>query len=118
MAVIVTEPTVSGRHDLERVLELCRHFTVPAGIIINKCDLNQEQATGIEAYCRANDLPLIGRLPHDAAFTQAMVRGLSISEYDAEGLRDAVAAVWNTILKLVGLQPPGNKPAVNQGTSL
>ena len=52
LAIIVTEPTVSGRHDLERVLELCKHFKIPAGVIINKCDLNQEQAEGIEAYCK------------------------------------------------------------------
>ena len=111
LAVIVTEPTVSGRHDLERVLELCRHFTIPAGIIINKCDLNQDQAAGIEKFCHASDLPIIGRLPHDAAFTQAMVQGLSITEYDTDGLRHAVTSAWHTILKLAAPQPSSDNAA-------
>jgi len=100
LAVIVTEPTVSGRHDLERVLQLCSHFKIPAGIIINKCDLHQAQAEGIEDDCRRNDLPLIGKLPHDTAVTEAMIRGLSITEYCADGLHDAVAGAWETILRL------------------
>jgi MinD superfamily P-loop ATPase len=111
LAVIVTEPTVSGRHDLERVLELCRHFTIPAGVIINKCDLNLDQATAIEQYCRARDLPLIGRLPHDAAFTQAMVRGLCITEYDSDVLSQAVASAWQTILNLAAPQQPSGHAA-------
>lgn len=101
LAVIVTEPTVSGRHDLERVIELCRHFNIPAGVIINKCDLNQEQAKGIEAYCHAHHLSLIGKLPHDMAFTQAMIQQLTITELSSNGIGAAVAAAWKNILKLL-----------------
>ncbi len=105
LAVIVTEPTVSGRHDLERVLELCRHFKIPAGVIINKCDLNLDQANDIKAYCRTQHLPLIGELPHDQVFTEAMVQGLTVTEFRPEGIGAAVEAVWHAILKL------GAKPA-------
>jgi MinD superfamily P-loop ATPase len=104
LAVIVTEPTVSGRHDLERVLELCRHFKIPAGVIINKCDLNLDQANGIKAYCQAQHLPLIGELPHDQVFTEAMVQGLTVTEFRPEGVGTAVEAIWQTILKL-GAEP-------------
>jgi MinD superfamily P-loop ATPase len=104
LAVIVTEPTVSGRHDLERVLELCRHFKIPAGVIINKCDLNLDQANGIKAYCQAQHLPLIGELPHDQVFTEAMVQGLTVTEFRPEGVGAAVEAIWHTILKL-GAEP-------------
>jgi MinD superfamily P-loop ATPase len=100
LAVIVTEPTVSGRHDLERVLELCRHFKIPAGIIINKCDLNLDQANAIKAYCQAQHLPLIGELPHDRVFTEAMVQGLTVTEFRPEGVGAMVEAVWRNILRL------------------
>lgn len=111
LAVIVTEPTVSGRHDLERVLELCRHFNITAGVIINKCDLNQDQAKGIKQYCLDNDLPLIGILPHDTAFTEAMIRGLSITEYCIDGIRQAVEKAWNNIVQLAAPQIPAEKAA-------
>jgi MinD superfamily P-loop ATPase len=111
LAVIVTEPTVSGRHDLERVLELCRHFGIPSGVIINKCDLNEGEALGIESYCRRKELPLIGKLPHDAAFTEAMIRGLSITEYSAGPLREAVESAWKTILRLSAHEPSVEKVA-------
>ena len=104
LAVIVTEPTVSGRHDLERVLELCRHFKIPAGVIINKCDLNLDQANHIKAYCQAQHLPFIGELPHDRVFTEAMVRGLTVTEFRPGGVGAAVERVWHNILKL-GAEP-------------
>lgn len=100
MAVIVTEPTVSGRHDLERVLELCRHFKIQAGVIINKCDLNLDQANDIKAYCQTQQLPLIGEVPHDQVFTEAMIQGQTVTEFQPEGAGAAVAAIWNNLLKL------------------
>ena len=106
LAVIVTEPTVSGRHDLERVLELCQHFKIPTGVIINKCDLNQAQAEGIEAYCKTHHLSLIGKLPHDMAFTEAMIQRLTITEFSSNGTRAAVESAWDNILKLAAPKPP------------
>ena len=105
LAIIVTEPTVSGRHDLERVLELCQHFKIPAGVIINKCDLNQEQAEGIEAYCQEHQLSFIGKLPHLTAFTEAMIRGLTITEFSSNGVRESVKTIWDNILKLAAPKP-------------
>ena len=105
LAIIVTEPTVSGRHDLERVLELCQHFKIPAGVIINKCDLNQEQAEGIEAYCKEHQLSFIGKLPHLTAFTEAMIRGLTITEFSSNGVRESIKTIWDNILKLAAPKP-------------
>jgi MinD superfamily P-loop ATPase len=105
LAIIVTEPTVSGRHDLERVLELCKHFDIPAGVIINKCDLNQEQAEGIEAYCQEHQLSFIGKLPHLTAFTEAMIRGLTVTEFSTNGVRESVKTIWDNILKLAAPKP-------------
>ena len=99
LAVLVTEPTVSGRHDLARVLELCRHFNIPAGVVINKCDLNQGQSHKIETFCQEHRLPLLGKLIHDTAFTEAMIRGLTITEYDPEGIGRAIGKIWKKILR-------------------
>ncbi len=101
LAVIVTEPTVSGRHDLERVLELCRHFNIPAGVVINKCDLNHEQTQAIEAFCQKHQLALLGMLPHDTAFTHAMIKGLTIAEFDPNGIGKTIRSIWHKII-----QPP------------
>ncbi|MBN2390405.1 MAG: ATP-binding protein [Anaerolineae bacterium] len=75
MALIVTEPTVSGAHDLERASGLAAHFNIPALVLLNKADLSPVQAEAIAAYCAAQSIPLVGRLPYDPAVTGAMVRG-------------------------------------------
>lgn len=75
LALIVTEPTVSGAHDLERALGLAAHFNIPAMVLLNKADLGPTQAEAIIAHCAARSVPLIGSLPYDSAVTEAMVRG-------------------------------------------
>ncbi len=97
LAVVVTEPTPSGRHDLERVMELCRHFRVPAAVIINKADLNPDQSREIEAYCRREEITLAARLPFDPAITQAMLEGKAITEYQDNGLAGRIGRAWQII---------------------
>ncbi|MEW6265256.1 MAG: ATP-binding protein [Thermodesulfobacteriota bacterium] len=104
LAVVVTEPTPSGRHDLERVLDLCRHFHIPAGVIVNKHDLNPANTKEIEAFCRERGLSVLARLPHDPAMTQAMVRGRVITEFTQGGLADLVRRAWLDIEALVNLK--------------
>jgi MinD superfamily P-loop ATPase len=80
LAVAVTEPTPSGRHDLERVADLCRHFQVTFAVILNKHDLNLDEAARIEAFCRERSYPVLARLPHDPIVTRAMIQGLVATE--------------------------------------
>ncbi|MCF8035030.1 MAG: ATP-binding protein [Desulfarculaceae bacterium] len=103
LAVIVTEPTPSGRHDLERVVELCRHFKVPAGVIVNKHDLNSGQTQAIEDYCAAQDLEVLALLPYDPAITEAMVKGLVVTEYNDNGIAAALRLAWRRIAQKAGL---------------
>ncbi|MDJ0783778.1 MAG: ATP-binding protein [Desulfosarcinaceae bacterium] len=98
LAIVVTEPTPSGRHDLERVAELCRHFKVPAGIVVNKWDLNPAQTAKIEALAPQQKLQRFGRINFDPAFTDAMVQRQSIGAYQPRGLGKQVAALWDRIL--------------------
>jgi MinD superfamily P-loop ATPase len=93
LAVIVTEPTF-GVHDLKRVLALCEHFSVPAAVIINKADLNPDQARAIETYCREKNYMVIGKLPHDAAITEAMVQGKAVTEYRECELSEKLKTAW------------------------
>lgn len=82
--LVVTEPTVSGLHDMQRVLELAAHFKVPCLVCINKFDLNLDQTAAIEALAKERDIPVVGKIPFDPRFTESMVQGKTIFEYDPE----------------------------------
>ena len=87
--VVVTEPTVSGIHDLERVVKLAKHFDVPTAICINKADINPLKSEEIENYARENDLPVIARIDYDKAFTRAMIAGKSVVEFEGSNVSAA-----------------------------
>lgn len=97
LAVVVTEPTPSGRHDMERVLELCGRFRVSAAVIVNKHDLNLAQSNLIEDYCSRQGLPLVAKLPHDPVVTLAMLAGQVVTEYSPHGLSDVIRGAWQAI---------------------
>lgn len=101
LAVVVTEPTVSGVHDLERVAALCDHFRIKVAVIVNKFDLNAEHATRIEALCRLKGYTLAGRLPHDNVVTMAMVRRRAVTEDGQTDFGHAVRHAWMTIQGLL-----------------
>ncbi len=101
LAVAVTEPTPSGRHDLERVAELCDHFQICFAVIINKYDLNREEVDGIEDFCRRKGYPVIAKLPHDRIVTDAMVRGLVVTEMPETGFGVEVRNAWVRIRELL-----------------
>jgi MinD superfamily P-loop ATPase len=95
LALLVTEPTVSGVHDLERILGTVRHFRVPALVLINKADVNPANTAHIEAFCRAQGIPLVGRLPYDTVVTEAMVQGEPVTLFEPEGeMARALREVW------------------------
>ena len=92
--LIVTEPTLSGLHDLDRVVGLANYFKIPGSVLINKFDLNREMAVRIEAYCREKGLGLAGNLPYDPAVTEAMIQGKTILEWSRNGLGAQVRTIW------------------------
>ena len=95
LALLVTEPTVSGVHDLERILGTVNHFRVPALVLINKADVNPVHTAGIEAYCRAEGIALVGKLPYDTIVTEAMVQGQPVTAYEPDGaVASALREVW------------------------
>jgi MinD superfamily P-loop ATPase len=97
--VLVTEPTVSGLHDLKRVYELVKKFNIPAGCIINKADLNPSVARQIKGFLREESIIHISNLPYDETFTKAMTNGQTIVEYDDANLKNIVVNSWKKIKK-------------------
>ena len=109
--VIVTEPTPSGQHDLERVLGLCDHFKVPAAVVINKFDLSLDQTRRIKTLCAGQQVTLLGQVPYDAQFTHAMVAGKAITEHGNGPLARTVGDIWETILALSTENAPARAAA-------
>jgi len=100
-AVVVTEPTVSGLHDMLRVLDLTRHFRVSAGVIVNKADLNEEMSRRIAEAARKANAAFLGTVPYDNAFTQAQIQRSTLLEHEDGPAAKAVRRTWRKILKSV-----------------
>ena len=97
--VLVTEPTVSGLHDLKRVHELVKKFKIKSGCIINKADINSDQGTKIKKFLEKEDITLITEIPYDENFTKAMTLGKTIVEHD-DKLGGLITDAWGKIVKL------------------
>ncbi|MHA1869169.1 MAG: 4Fe-4S binding protein [Candidatus Heimdallarchaeaceae archaeon] len=83
MAIVVCEPTVSGKHDLERVLELLKQFNIPGFIVVNKSDINMDITNEIEEKF-GKEFPIIAKIPHNHIFTQAMIEKKTVVEIDSK----------------------------------
>jgi MinD superfamily P-loop ATPase len=94
LALLVTEPSLSGIHDLERVLGVCYHFGVPAMVCINKYDLNEENARQIEDQCLNQGVKVAGRIPFDNVVTEAIIKGLPIVEYSNGNVTREIERMW------------------------
>ena len=103
--LVVTEPTVAGAHDLERVLQLVHHFRIPAAVCLNKWDLHPAQADRMEDAARVAGAVPVGRIRYDAAFTAAQRQGLAVVETDAGALADDIRAVWVNWCATTGVAP-------------
>ena len=99
LVLIVTEPTISGVHDMERVLKLSSHFGVPALVIINKADLNEEQAQKICSLAEQADSRVIGKIPFDQEVNEALMNGKTVIEHGKGPAVKAIRAVWDTLKK-------------------
>ena len=98
LALIVTEPTVSGVHDLERILETTEHFKIASQVCINKADLYSESAQQIEAFCEGHSIPVVGRIPFDESVTSAMVSGFPVTQYRPDSpASQAVEQIWKSV---------------------
>ncbi|HRU04961.1 MAG TPA: ATP-binding protein [Candidatus Brocadiia bacterium] len=104
LALIVTEPTVSGRHDMERVAELCRRLGVSAAVCVNKCDINPFVTAEICRWSQERALAMAGELPYDAVVTRAQLAGRSVVEMDGEPMAGLIRQVWERVHGLLEKQ--------------
>ncbi len=103
LALIVTEPTLSGIHDMQRVEALCRHFQVPTLVCINKYDINPQNTRTIKDYCLDNQVPIIGEIPFSPAVRQALVARKSPVDFDCGAVTGIVERMW---LEIEGTDRP------------
>jgi MinD superfamily P-loop ATPase len=96
-ALIVTEPTLSGVHDAERVGELLRHFGIIAFMCVNKWDINPGIAEAIETAAAESGIESVGRIRYDDAVTRAQIEGLSLVEFAEDGAALDVRNVWEAV---------------------
>lgn len=80
LVLIVTEPSLSGISDLKRIVETAMGLNATLAVCINQWDVNEENTTGIEAYCREKQIPLVGKIPYDPDVVEAVNKGKSIVE--------------------------------------
>lgn len=101
LAVIVTEPTLPAMHDMKRAAQTAAHFNIRSAVIINKWDINHENAEAIEAYCRDNKIPVAGRISFSQAAGKAISAGIPLVQYGDKQLSDEITAVWLKIQELI-----------------
>ncbi len=97
LALIVTEPTQSGLHDLERVLNLAGHFGVKAEVCINKYDINEEVTGEIIRFCEDMGVGVIGKIQFNPLVTEAMVTGKAVVEYSDSEVSEEIRRIWEGI---------------------
>jgi len=101
LALLVTEPTVSGIADLGRILQTTQHFHVPSAVCLNKADLNRRQAEEILRYCREKGLPIVAQIPYDEVVIQAMVHGVPVTEFADGPVVGQIRLLWEKVQEIV-----------------
>jgi MinD superfamily P-loop ATPase len=101
LALVVTEPTPSGRHDMERTVELANHFKIPTACCINKYDLNHNNSDGIERWCRTQSIPVVGKIAFDPAVMESVVRGIPYVEYAKNSSAQEIRDMWLSLSNLL-----------------
>jgi len=107
--LVITEPSVAARHDLERVAALATHFDLPVLVLVNKADLHWETTQKTAEFCRERGYAFLGHLPYEEDFTRALVEGKTIMEYNNPGIQRILREVWEKLEKEIrSLRHPAN----------
>ncbi|MGO8878872.1 MAG: ATP-binding protein [Desulfomonilaceae bacterium] len=95
--VIVTEPTMSGLHDMKRAAELVRGFNIPSSLVINKWDIHPGMTYEIEEFAKSKNITLAGKIPYDRTVTDSMVKRRTVIEEGPGPASDAIIEVWEQL---------------------
>lgn len=99
IVVLVTEPSLSGIHDMERVHKLATHFKIPTAICINKWDINPENSELIEKYAFDNNCIFLGKISYSPIFTKAQIESRSVVEIDDGKASIEIVRIWAALSK-------------------
>ena len=103
--LVVTEPTMSGIHDLERAIQLLRHFNVRPFVCVNMYDINEDNTNKISRFCKENSVEVIGKIPFNPVVTEAMVNGKSVMEYSPKcDVAKDIATMWDRLCRELSLR--------------
>ena len=114
LALIVTEPTVSGDHDLRRIAQLTKQLRVPAMVCVNKWDVNPAATESIRLFAQSAGLYFAGTLRYDRAATEAQRAQLTVVEYPASRLSDDIRALWTRVESFVNTNGGKASPPVRE----
>lgn len=98
LALVVTEPTVSGIHDLERVMRLAENFKLDVKVVINKYDLSEQISSDVQKYCRDKNIEIVGKIPFDEAVVKSISQGIPLVEYSDGPAANAIKKMAKSIL--------------------
>lgn len=98
IAVLVIEPTLSGIHDMQRIADTTRHFHIPSYVVLNKADLDENNAATILEICARSGIPVLGNIPFDETFTEAMLHAQPLTQYAPDSPSSkAVLNIWHNL---------------------
>ncbi len=97
LVLIITEPTLSGQHDLARVSDLTEHFNIPAVVCVNKWDINPDVSGSIQEWCEKRELEMVGKVEYDRSVTEAQIVGKSIIEFGNGRVTSEIKQMWEKI---------------------
>jgi MinD superfamily P-loop ATPase len=97
LALIVTEPTIAGIHDMERIADVASHFSIPVKVVINKYDINLDNTKAIKKICARRNVEVLACLPFSEEVVKSIVKGLPIVEYCVGKITEEISNVWRAI---------------------
>jgi MinD superfamily P-loop ATPase len=103
LILAITEPTLSGIHDLERILKLSDHFNIPSLVCVNKFDLNLENTARIISSCEKNGARFVGQVPYEPRVVEALVQKMTVMDYPCGEVQDIVRRIWEEAKKVIGV---------------
>ena len=99
LTLVITEPTLSGLHDLKRVADLTKHFDIETLVCINKWDLNEKLTRKIESLAHRRGLTFAGKIRYDQVVTRAQIEKKSVVEYAEDGVAEEIRQIFSEVSK-------------------
>jgi MinD superfamily P-loop ATPase len=101
LALVVTEPSLSGIHDMERIIAVAHHFKIPSACCINKYDINPENSSRIKTWCQEHSIPLLGKIPFDEEVIRSMVQRYPLTENAECAASKEIQVIWEKLCSLL-----------------